>query len=80
MEDEKEAKSHFYSGQPLTLAISPSKGSESLFIRRVINGWIVTDMDPADRGAVSDTLVFNNIDDLCEGIKMYYGEKINETK
>ena len=48
-----------------------------VMIRKVVNGWIIITSyttNPYEAANV-DTLVFNSIDDLCEGIKILYGEE-----
>ena len=60
---------------------STSKSTGFMTIRRVVNGWIVhTDSDPSLGPTVDDTLVFNDIEALCEGIKIFYEEEDNESK
>lgn len=48
---------------------------EVLTLRRVINGWIVMVGDSYSSGGIVDTLVFNDIDALCEGLKIFYEEE-----
>ena len=51
----------------------PPTPSDILTVRQVVNGWIVH--VGATEYEVPDTLVFNNIDDLCDGIKTFYQER-----
>jgi hypothetical protein len=46
-------------------------------IRKVLNGWIVMTDGGGDSytGGSIDTLVFNDIDSLCDGLKIYYEEE-----
>lgn len=58
--------------------------SDNLMIQPVINGFIVTVISGGyykDENHNADRLVFSSVDDLAEGIKLYYSKehKTNES-
>lgn len=67
-------------GDDLKISTKPPKNLDDLLvIQKVINGWIVT-IRPANVpqefcGGDIETLVFNNLQDLFEAIKIFYEQE-----
>lgn len=64
-------KENMYSGYNPGYAVDPSS---TIIIKRVVNGWILnTGMEGGD-----STLVFNDFEELCNGLEVLYNEKESE--